>query len=64
MGKLIDEFRKAIEATPDDWDTKYDFELTSQLAAGLRKQPKMPPRQLMQLLRPPSPTGKPSKPVG
>jgi tetratricopeptide (TPR) repeat protein len=64
LSRAEEEFRQAIEATPEDWDTKYDFELTSRLAAELRKQPKTPPRQLMQLLRPPSPTGKPSKPVG
>ena len=50
--------------SPDDWDTKYDFELTTRLAAELRKQPKTPPKQLMQLLRPPTPSGKPVKRVG
>jgi tetratricopeptide (TPR) repeat protein len=64
LSRAEEEFRKAIEATPDDWDTKYDFELTSRLAAELRKQPKTPPRQLMQLLRPPSPAGKPARSVG
>jgi tetratricopeptide (TPR) repeat protein len=67
LGWLVraeEEFRKAVEATPDDWDTKYDFELTSRLAAELRRQPKTPPRQLMQLLRPPSPAGKPARSVG
>jgi tetratricopeptide (TPR) repeat protein len=64
LSRAEEEFRKAIQATPDDWDTKYDFELTSRLAAELRKQPKTPPRQLMQLLRPPSPTGKPARSVG
>jgi tetratricopeptide (TPR) repeat protein len=64
FSRAEEEFRKAVEATPDDWDTKYDFELTSRLAAELRKQPKTPPRQLMQLLRPPSPTGRPARSVG
>mgnify|MGYP006293934453 CR=1 FL=1 len=49
-----EEFRRAVEAAPGDWDTKYDFELTTRLAAELRKQPKTPPAQLMQLLRPPT----------
>ena len=58
-------FRRAAEATPDDWDTKYDFELVTKLAAELRKQPKTPPNQLMQLLRPqPKPGAKPVKRVG
>jgi tetratricopeptide (TPR) repeat protein len=64
LSRAEDELRKAVEAAPDDWDTKYDFELTSRLAAELRKQPKTPPRQLMQLLRPPSPSGKPARSVG
>jgi tetratricopeptide (TPR) repeat protein len=64
LSRAEEEFQKAIEAEPNDWDTKYDFELTSRLAAELRKQPKTPPRQLMQLLRPPSPTGKPTRSVG
>jgi tetratricopeptide (TPR) repeat protein len=54
LGRAEEEFHKAVEAAPNDWDTKFDFELTTRLAAELRKQPKTPPRQLMQLLRPPT----------
>jgi tetratricopeptide (TPR) repeat protein len=64
LSRAEEEFRKAIENAPENWDTKYNFELTSRLAAELRKQPKTPPRQLMQLLRPPSPAGKPTRSVG
>jgi tetratricopeptide (TPR) repeat protein len=64
LGRAEEEFRKAIEAAPDDWDTKYDFELTTRLAAELRKQPKTPPRQMMQLLRPPQPGTKTPRRVG
>ena len=64
FSRAEDEFRRAVEAAPGDWDTKYDFELTTRLTAELRKQPKAPPKQLMQLLRPPTPTGKPPKRVG
>lgn len=64
LTRAEEELRKAVEASPDDWDTKYDFELTSRLAAELRKQPKTPPRQLMQLLRPPQPQGRPTRRVG
>jgi tetratricopeptide (TPR) repeat protein len=64
LGRAEDELHKAVDASPDDWDTKYDFELTTRLAAELRKQPKTPPKQLMQLLRPPTPAGKPTKRVG
>jgi tetratricopeptide (TPR) repeat protein len=64
LGRAEDEFRKAVEAAPDDWDTKYDFELTTRLAAELRKQPKTPPKQMMQLLRPPQPGVKTPRRVG
>jgi tetratricopeptide (TPR) repeat protein len=64
LGRAEEEFRKAIEAAPDDWDTKYDFELTTRLAAELRKQPKTPPKQMMQLLRPPQPGPKTPRRVG
>jgi tetratricopeptide (TPR) repeat protein len=65
LTRAEEEFRRAVEATPGDWDTKYDFELTTKLAAELRKQPKTPPNQLMQLLRPqPKPGAKPVKRVG
>ena len=65
LTRAEEEFRRAVEATPGDWDTKYDFELTTKLVAELRKQPKTPPNQLMQLLRPqPKPGAKPVKRVG
>ena len=64
LGRAEEEFRKAVETDPEDWDTKYDFELTTRLAAELRKQPKTPPKQMMQLLRPPQPGTKTPKRVG
>lgn len=65
MSRAEEELRRAVEASPDDWDTKYDFELVSRLAAELRKQPKTPPNQLMQLLRPqPQAGAKPVRRVG
>jgi tetratricopeptide (TPR) repeat protein len=64
LGRAEEEFRKAIEAAPDDWDTKFDFELTTRLAAELRKQPKTPPKEMMQLLRPPQPGTKAPRRVG
>jgi tetratricopeptide (TPR) repeat protein len=64
LARAEDEFRKAVEAAPDDWDTKFNFELTSRLASALRKQPKTPPTQMMQLLRPPTPGGKAPRKVG
>jgi tetratricopeptide (TPR) repeat protein len=65
LSRAEEEFRRAVEATPDDWDTKFNFELTTRLAAELRKQPKTPPNQLMQLLRPEPKAGpRPVKKVG
>jgi tetratricopeptide (TPR) repeat protein len=65
LTRAEEELRRAIEAAPDDWDTKYDFEMVSKLAAELRTQPRTPPNQLMQLLRPqPKPGAKPVKRVG
>ena len=64
LSRAEEEFRKAIEAAPEDWDTKFDFELTTRLAAELRKQPNTPPKQLMQLLRPPTAGAKPPRRTG
>jgi len=61
LTRAEEELRRAVEAEPADWDTKFDFELVTRLAAELRKQPKTPPNQLMQLLRPQPKLG--SKPV-
>jgi tetratricopeptide (TPR) repeat protein len=64
LTRAEEELRRAVEAAPDDWDTKYDFELATRLAAALRKQPTTPPKQMMQLLRPPAPSAKPARRVG
>jgi tetratricopeptide (TPR) repeat protein len=65
LTRAEEEFRRAVEAAPDDWDTKYDFEVVTRLAGELRKRPETPPNQLMQLLRPqPKPGAKPVKRVG
>jgi hypothetical protein len=64
LSRAEDELRKAVEAAPEDWDTKFDFELTTRLAAELRRQPKTPPKQLMQLLRPPTAGQKTPRRIG
>jgi hypothetical protein len=65
LGRAADEFRTALERTPDDWDTKYNYELTRRLLEELRKQPKTPPKQMLQLLRPePKASGRPGRRVG
>lgn len=65
LTRAEDEFRRAVEADPADWDTKYDFELVTRLASELRKSPASPPRELLQLLRPqPEAGSKPPRRVG
>ena len=65
LTRAEEEFRRAVEAAPDDSDTKYDFEVVTRLAAELRNRPETPPNQLMQLLRPqPKPGAKAVKRVG
>ena len=65
LSRAEEEMRRAVEADPLDWDTKYNYELVSRLAAGLRKAPKVPPNQLMQLLRQqPKTSAKPTRRVG
>jgi tetratricopeptide (TPR) repeat protein len=65
LTRAEDEFRRAVEADPADWDTKYDFELVTRLAGELRKAPKTPPRELLQLLRPQPEAGtRPPRRVG
>ena len=46
------EFKQALEQSPDDWDTKYNYEVTGKLVAALRKKPEVEPDTLMQLVRP------------
>ena len=54
LTRAEEELKKAVAAEPSDWDAKYDFELTTRLATALRREPKTPPKQMMQLLRPPT----------
>lgn len=72
LSRAEEEFKLALKDMPDDWDTKYNYELSVRLAAALRNQPKSgrqsqtSPTSLMQLLRPtPSPRqDRPVKKVG
>ena len=49
------EFRTALTASPADWDTKFNYELTRSLLNRLRDEPETPRRLLFELLRPQSP---------
>lgn len=59
LSRAGDEFRRALELDPLDWDTKFNHELTQRLLLELRKEPKAPPSQLLQLLRPKPKEGQP-----
>jgi hypothetical protein len=59
LGRAGEEFKKALERAPEDFDTKYNHELTQRLIQETKKQPKTPPAQLMQLLRPKPKEGPP-----
>lgn len=65
FGRALEELRRALDAAPDDWDTKYDLELAMRLFWELRRQPNTPPSELLELLRPdPRPGSIPPKRVG
>jgi hypothetical protein len=65
LSRAEQEFQQALELDPGDWDTKYNYELTKRLLSELRKDPKTPPKQLLQLLRPqPKDGGPPAKRIG
>src|SRR5918993_324541 len=49
------EFKTALSASPGDWDTKFNYELTRSLLNRLREEPETPRRLLFELLRPQSP---------
>lgn len=53
LSQAQEEFRRALELSPDDWDAKFDFEVTARLIAELRKKPKGTAQEMLQLLRPP-----------
>jgi len=65
LGRAEDEFKKSVELNRHDWDTKYNLEVAKRLSIELKKKPKAPPKQDLQLLRPqPKQTGEPVKRVG
>ncbi len=47
-----EEFRQALEANPEDWDSKFNYELTRRLLTQMRKEPRLAPPELRKFLRP------------
>lgn len=65
IGRAVDEFKATLELEPDNWDAIYNYELTKRLFDELKKKPKTPPRQLLELLRPQPKEGpRPAKKAG
>lgn len=65
LGRATDEFKAVLEIEPENWDAIYNYELTKRLFEELRKKPKTPPKQLLELLRPqPKEGNKPVKRIG
>ena len=65
FGRAQQELIKALDAAPDDWDTKFDLELALRVTWELRRRPQTPPGELMHLLRPdPKPGSVPPKRAG
>lgn len=52
LSRAEGEFKQALEASPDDWDAKFNYEVTARLVEELRKTPTTEPDTLMHLLRP------------
>lgn len=66
VNRAQEEMRRALDVSPQDWDTKFDFELMTRLQKTLVTKPQSLTIQQMHLLRPQpfNPDGKPTKRVG
>jgi hypothetical protein len=64
LNRAEDEFKKSLEGNPDDWDTKYNFELTRHMLNELRPDRLPPPDKIVPLLRPQPVNKEPEKRVG
>jgi hypothetical protein len=63
LSRAEDELKQALQAAPDDWDTKFNYEIAARLAAHLRQPPKKGDDPL-RLLRPQPKTPQPARRVG
>ena len=52
LAQAHEEFRRAMEASPADFDAKFNYELTAKLIADLRKDPNVERPRDMKLLKP------------
>jgi hypothetical protein len=64
LTRADEEYRKALQLAPEDWDIKYNYELTRRILTELKKDPKNQ-QPLMQILRPqPKSEQRPARRVG
>lgn len=55
LARAEDDLKQALQAAPDDWDTRFNYEVAARLSAGLRRQPQPSAKTRLQLLRPQPP---------
>jgi tetratricopeptide (TPR) repeat protein len=63
LSRAEDELKQALQAAPDDWDARFNYEVAARLAAHLRQPPRKGDDSL-QLLRPQPRTPQPARKVG
>jgi hypothetical protein len=51
MSQAHQAFRRALELVPGDWDTKFNYEVTSRWLNVLKQQPEASPPEIIKLLR-------------
>jgi tetratricopeptide (TPR) repeat protein len=51
MSQAYQAFRRALELAPDDWDTKFNYEVAARWLIALKEQPEASPQEIIKLLR-------------
>lgn len=51
MSEAHRSFRRGLESAPEDWDTKFNFEVTARWLHLLKQQPESVPQEIIKLLR-------------
>ena len=61
MAEAHQSFRRALELAPDDWDSKFNYEVTGRFLNVLQDQPRLPTQDIIKILRErgPQPRGGP-----
>jgi tetratricopeptide (TPR) repeat protein len=61
LNRAAEEFRKTLEREPDDWDAKFNYELSRQLLSEMREEKTAKPDKILPLLRPQPQTNAPRR---